>query len=259
MGQNLLSYQISISNISISSIGRPAVKSPFLIIVYYSFLWYTQDCTMEILKNFTVFEGLDGSGTTTQLKLLKNRFEWKNTSLPPLYNTFEPTEGNIGRLIRSALRGEISIQPATMAMLFAADRNEHLYAPGGIAERCGRGELAVSDRYVLSSLVYQGITCGEELPALLNRGFPVPEQLLFFDLDPISAHKRMENRELKEIYERLDFQIQVRERYLALLPGLEAGGVRVKIIDASPAPEKVAEEVWSALAACWACRFSSLF
>jgi dTMP kinase len=202
---------------------------------------------MKILSNFAVFEGLDGSGTTTQLRLLKDRFDREGRPLPPLYNTFEPTEGNIGKLVRMALGGEIPLLPSTIAMLFAADRNEHLYGPGGIAERCGRGELVVSDRYVLSSLVYQGITCGEEYPALLNRDFPAPETLLFFDIDSETAQKRMENRPVKEIYETPDFQRQVRERYLALLPVLEAGGVRVIAINAVMEREKVAEEVWRAL------------
>jgi dTMP kinase len=202
---------------------------------------------MEILSNFAVFEGPDGSGTTTQLRLLKDRFDREGESLPPLYNTFEPTEGNIGRLIRLGLRGEISLLPSTIALLFAADRNEHLYAPGGIAERCNRGELVVSDRYVLSSLVYQGITCGEEYPALLNRDFPAPELLLFFDIDPETALKRMENRPVKEIYEVPDFQRQVRARYLKLLPVLEAGGVRVVTINAAMESGKVAGETWGAL------------
>jgi dTMP kinase len=202
---------------------------------------------MKILSNFVVFEGLDGSGTTTQLKLLKDRFDRGGPSLPLLYNTFEPTEGNIGRLIRLALGGGISLLPSTIAMLFAADRNEHLYGPGGIAERCGRGELVVSDRYVPSSLVYQGITCGEEYPALLNRDFPAPELLLFFDLPPETAQKRMEGRPVKEIYENLDFQRQVRERYLRLLPILEAQGVRVVTIDASGESGKVAEETWKTI------------
>jgi dTMP kinase len=210
---------------------------------------------MKILPNFAVFEGLDGSGTTTQLKLLRDRFDRGGPSLPLLYNTFEPTESNIGRLIRQALRGEISLLPSTAAMLFAADRNEHLYGPGGIAERCGRGELAVSDRYVLSSLVYQGITCGEEYPALLNRDFPAPELLLFFDIAPEIAQKRMETRRVKEIYESLDFQRQVRERYLAFLPALEAQGVRVITIDAAGESGKVAEETWRALRTCRICRF----
>jgi dTMP kinase len=202
---------------------------------------------MEILSNFAVFEGLDGSGTTTQLRLLNDRFGREGNSLPSLYNTFEPTEGNIGKLIRLGLGGEISLLPSTVAMLFAADRNEHLYGPGGIAERCNRGELVVSDRYVPSSLVYQGITCGEEYPALLNRDFPAPELLLFFDIDPETAQKRMEHRRVREIYEGLDFQRQVRERYLGLLPVIEAEGVRVVTLNAAMESGKVAEEAWKAL------------
>jgi dTMP kinase len=132
-------------------------------------------------------------------------------------------------------------------MLFAADRNEHVFGEDGVAERCKRGELVVSDRYLLSSLVYQGITCGEELPARLNREFPAPELLLFFDIDCETALKRMEGRAKKEIYEYKDFQIQVRERYKALLPRLSAEGVKVGIIDASLPAEEVALEVWSAI------------
>jgi dTMP kinase len=105
----------------------------------------------------------------------------------------------------------------------------------------------VSDRYVLSSLVYQGITCGEEYPALLNRDFPAPELLLFFDIDPETAQKRIENRPVKEIYEQADFQKQVRERYLSLLPVFQAAGVRVVTVNAALDSEKVAEETWRAL------------
>ena len=134
-----------------------------------------------------------------------------------------------------------------MAMLFAADRNEHIYAPGGIAERCNRGELVVSDRYIPSSLVYQGLTCGEELPARLNHDFPGPELLLFLDIDPGIAQERMAGREHKEIYDLLDFQINVRRRYKNLLPILSAQGVRVEVIDASPSTEEVAGKVWAAV------------
>jgi dTMP kinase len=201
---------------------------------------------MSILANFAVLEGGDGSGTTTQLGLLRDRFA-ASPGLPPLYPSFEPTEGPLGKLVREALRGELRLLPETLARLFAADRNEHLYGPGGLAERCARGELAVSDRYVLSSLVYQGLTCGEELPGALNEGFPLPEALLFFDLDGESAQRRMEGRPLREIYETLEFQLRVRDRYRALLPRWEAAGVRVSLIDASKKPEKVAEEVWRAL------------
>jgi dTMP kinase len=205
---------------------------------------------MEILQNFVAFEGGDGSGTTTQLKMLRERFRGQGDGaapLPFLFDTFEPTGGSIGRIIRSGLRGEIPFRNETIARLFAADRGEHLYGPGGIAERCGRGELVVSDRYVPSSLVYQGITCGEELPALLNRDFPGPELIIFFDIDPETAQKRMENRPEKEIYEHLEFQIQVRARYKAVLPRFEAENVRVETIDASLNPEDVAARVWTVL------------
>jgi dTMP kinase len=178
--------------------------------------------------------------------MLKAKFA-ADMSLPPLFATFEPTDGQIGRLIRSGLRGENSLTSETMAYLFAADRNEHIFGPKGIEERAKRGEFVVCDRYILSSLVYQGITCGEELPLRLNSGFPRPELLLFFDLDPEIAQKRMENRPEKEIYEYLEFQIQVQDRYKALLLRFETAGCRVEVIDASQGPEEVAQDLWRSL------------
>ena len=202
---------------------------------------------MEILSNFAVFEGLDGSGTTTQIGILEDFFLQNRLSMPPFYITFEPTNGSIGKLLRSALKGEEVFKAETMAMLFAADRNEHIFGSEGLAEHCKRGELAVSDRYVLSSLVYQGITCGDELPARLNRDFPAPELLIFLDIDPETAIYRIASRAQKEIYENLDFQKEVYRRYKALLPELASEGVRLEIIDASLPPDEVARQVWSVI------------
>ena len=202
---------------------------------------------MEILKNFAVLEGPDGSGTTTQLNILENFFQENRKSLPYLFKTFEPTNGSIGKLIRANLRKEVIFSPETVALLFAADRNEHLWGPGGIVEHCKAGELVVSDRYLPSSLVYQGITCGEELPGRLNRDFPGPELLIFLDIDPETAQSRINGRGQKEIFEYLDFQIKVRERYRKLLPILSEQGVVVHTIDASLPVEEVAREVWMAL------------
>jgi len=202
---------------------------------------------MEILKNFAVFEGCDGSGTTSQLNMLKNAFPKNRNSLPTLYKTFEPTNGSIGTLIRSCLKGETPLKPETVALLFAADRYEHVYGQGGIEERCKRGELVVSDRYLFSSLAYQGITCGEELPALLNRGFPYPELLLFLDIESETALKRIAGRGHREIFENLDFQAEAGRRYRALLPSIAAHGVRVEIIDASFPPDEIAGKVCAAL------------
>jgi dTMP kinase len=202
---------------------------------------------MSILVNFVVFEGGDGSGTTSQLEKIKVFFEANTVRLPRLFHTFEPTSGPIGSLIRQGLRGELPLDSKTIAHLFAADRNEHIYGSGGIQERCKQGELVISDRYVLSSLVYQGITCGDELPAKLNQDFPLPELLLFFDIDPEIAQKRMDSRPQKEIYENLDFQIKVRNRYKALLPLLSNQGCCVQTIDASQPMDDVFAEVLRAM------------
>ena len=202
---------------------------------------------MEILANFAVFEGGDGSGTSTQLALLREKFAACPAAGPFFFSTFEPTGGEIGKLIRSALKNDPPLQAQTLARLFAADRNEHLYAPDGIVERCRRGELVVCDRYILSSLAYQGIECGLDLPQSLNSAFPVPELLLFFDIDPLVSQERLRGRPSLEIYEHLEFQKKVREQYLSLLDGYRNAGVRLVVIDASQSPEKVAGEVWSAL------------
>ena len=202
---------------------------------------------MEILRNFAVFEGGDGSGTSTQLSILERKFAENHQNNPVFFPTFEPTGGKIGLLIRSALKKELFLQPGTLARLFSADRNEHIFADGGIYERCQHGELVVCDRYIPSSLVYQGIECGEELPRSLNSSFPAPELLFFFDIDPEIAMNRIKQRPSLEIYERIDFQKTVRQRYQSLLEEYRSAGVRVEVIDAAQDAKKVAEDVWSAL------------
>jgi dTMP kinase len=203
---------------------------------------------MEIISNFVVFEGLDGSGTSTQLALLEQKLASSSLHGPVFMSTFEPTDGAIGKLIRSVLKKDLVLRPETLARLFAADRCEHLYAFGGIIERCQRGELVICDRYTLSSLVYQGIECGIELPRSLNETFPAPELLLFFDIDPDIAQQRMAGRPSLEIFEHVEFQKKVRRQYHALLDEYRKAGVRLEIIDASQNVEKVAEDVWKEMA-----------
>jgi len=203
---------------------------------------------MEILSNFAVFEGPDGSGTSTQLALLEQKLASGAFNGPAFMITYEPTNGVIGKLIRSVLKNELTIRAETLARLFAADRGEHLYAVSGIIERCQRGELVICDRYTLSSLVYQGIECGLELPRSLNESFPAPELLLFFDIEPAIAQQRMAGRPSLEIFEHIEFQEKVRRQYHSLLEEYRKAGVRIEIIDASQNVDKVAEDVWSAMA-----------
>ncbi|MDR1363185.1 MAG: dTMP kinase [Spirochaetaceae bacterium] len=200
---------------------------------------------MGVLQNFVVFEGGDGSGTSTQLGILKQRFAGGGPgALPPLVATFEPTGGPVGHFLRSALRGDIQLLGETMARLFSADRAEHLYKEDGVVQLAKRGSLVVCDRYTLSSRVYQGIECGDELPVILNKDFPAPELLLYFDVDPIIAFERCKQRSQRDIYERLNFQIQVRGRYRSLLDSCRAEGSCVVEIDASAAIDSVAQVVW---------------
>ena len=222
-----------------------------------------------VLRNFAVIEGCDGSGTTTQLKLLGkkcavqtelSRQENAETSglfaaepgqkyfYPLIFPTSEPTQDPVGILIKRILSGEYSVQKETLARLFAADRGEHLYAPGGIVERCSRGEVVVSDRYTPSSLVYQGLECGRELPEALNASFPHPELLIYLDVDPGTAIRRIGSRkEKREIYEKKDFQARVRKAYLELLPFYESKGVRVVSLDGTMPQEALAEEIWNSI------------
>jgi dTMP kinase len=202
---------------------------------------------MDVLRNFVVLEGPDGSGTSTQLEQLRRRFAESGPGRPPLHAGAEPTEGELGRIIRRALRGEPALLPETLARLFAADRGEHPTGRGGLVERAGRGELVICDRYVPSSLVYQGLECGEELPRNLNESFPAPELIFFFDLDPRIAEERIGGRKERDIYERLDFQMKVRERYREILPAFCARGSALVRLDAAAAEEEVAGQLWAAL------------
>jgi len=198
---------------------------------------------MEIIQNFIVFEGADGSGTTTQVSMLADRL--KLMEKPSFFPVFEPTDSPIGRLIRCALKNEVKIKPQTLAYLFAADRNEHIFGENGIAEHAKKGSLVVSDRYALSSLVYQGIECGDDLPSMLNSRFPMPELTFFLDIDPQIAQERMKERSSLEIYEYREFQEKVREKYLSLVKTINEKGSKVITIDASKSAQEVSLEVWS--------------
>jgi len=191
---------------------------------------------IKILKRFIVFEGIDGTGTTTQLKALGASLERAGI---PHRVTCEPTELPFGKLVRSVLRGETEARPETLARLFSADRNEHLFGRDGIVEAIDRGETVVCDRYILSSLAYQGAACGLALPRLLNQDFPLPELLVYFDLDPELSMRRVDSRGAREIFEHLAVQRQVRSAYEKALSEFSASAMKIARVDASLSIEEV--------------------
>lgn len=197
-----------------------------------------------ILKNFIVLEGIDGAGTSTQLNLLKNKLSPEKT----VY-TAEPTTLSTGRFLRSVLRGDEKLTPETTAFLFAADRQEHVYGTGGIVESCTSGKLVISDRYVFSSLAYQSITCGEELPRKLNQDFPLPEYLFFFGITPQASLKRIEKRDVTEIYEKKDFLEATARQYEKIISYYETlqTGMHIIRLDATESIEKLSEKIWTVL------------
>ncbi len=203
-----------------------------------------------VLRNFIVFEGIDGAGTSTQINMLSERSE-----ADKFYFTAEPSHGPTGRFLRTMLKGDVKLDPRTAAYLFAADRAEHLWGTsaedGNIVNVAKSGKIVVSDRYFFSSLAYQSIDCGNELPRLLNSPFPLPELLFFFDIEPEVSLKRIGGRGFTEIYEKLDFLRKTEAIYKAVMNEYDrtAKGETMKIIrlDATQSPELVAKNIWSHL------------
>lgn len=198
---------------------------------------------ITILNGFVVFEGIDGSGTTTQLKILEDRLRGKS-----VWFTCEPTDTAVGKLLRQALKGDCRLQEETMARLFAADRCEHLFSSDGIIQRCTSGQIVFCDRYLFSSLAYQGNPEIRQQVASQNADFPLPEYLFFFDINPDTALERVDARGgTKEIYETTDFQHEVSKRYRQILDDYSTmeTGMKIITIDASLPVETIAEKIWS--------------
>ncbi|MEW6533814.1 MAG: dTMP kinase [Thermodesulfobacteriota bacterium] len=129
---------------------------------------------------FLVFEGIDGSGKTTQVQLLGDRLEALGY---PVLCTAEPSEGPVGRLIRSA---STRPGPQEEAQLFARDRRYHVEQV--IAPALRQGVTVISDRYFYSSVAYQGAR-GVSVQGILslNSGFLVQPDLIFLLLVPVEA------------------------------------------------------------------------
>ena len=196
-----------------------------------------------VLKNFIVLEGIDGAGTSTQIKKLVQ-------SNPQKYiATAEPTSGPTGKFLRQMLAGDFKVDERTNAYLFAADRCEHIFGKGGVKELCEEGKTVVSDRYFFSSLAYQSVSCGLELPQLLNSPFPLPEYLFFFDINPEISLSRVNARNgQKEIYENIEAQKKIAALYEKVISMYESDSrlreeMKIIRIDASKTIEEISKKI----------------
>jgi dTMP kinase len=199
-----------------------------------------------ILQRFIVLEGLDGSGTTTQLKLLAERLAREGTAHAA---TWEPTDGGIGKMLRSILAREIRAHPRTVALLYAADRSEHVHEPQtGIEARTRRGELVICDRYLFSSLAYQSVECGFDWVMSLNSTFPLPQCLIFLDTPVDVCQERLNQRGKVELFDGAAFQTKVRDAYLRAIERYSGAGMSVSLLDGDRPAGLIHGDIWKIIA-----------
>src|SRR5882724_6578549 len=185
-----------------------------------------------------VFEGLDGSGQTTQAQLLAKWFLEKRNQLA--YYTKEPTDGPIGSLLKLALCNRlISVNGAkkpgpldevTMSLFFAADRSDHLY--NEIVPKIKDSIHVITDRYYLSSLAYQSVVAEYNWIKEINRHSLQPDLTFFLDVPPAICQKRMQaQRWHMELYEDLRNLEKVQKNFWRAIQELTTHGERIEIVD----------------------------
>jgi dTMP kinase len=186
---------------------------------------------------FIVIEGLDGSGKTTQAKLLARALRKSHDAV----FTAEPSQGKIGKFIRSRiLYGEKRDPASVEALLFAADRIDHVQ--NEVLPAVSEGRVVVCDRYLYSSLAYQGSAgLGIEWIRTINQHALKPDLALFIDVSPEMVLKRLKRK--KSVMENLATQQKVREIYLKYV----AKGELVRV-DGEQARTTVAKEVLKTVA-----------
>ena len=198
---------------------------------------------------FIAFEGIDGSGKSTQAKLLLDSFKRDGTDA---YITSEPTDGSIGRLIRDALSTDpgsgVSFDSTTLALLFAADREWHVSnEESGILKAIGEGKVAICDRYYLSSIAYQSEGVFMDWVAGINSKATeklLPDITFFIDVsvDVVLERIRSRNR-AREVFEEEGRLLSVRGNYLYAIEHFAKEPVEV--IDGNRPPEEVHKEIRS--------------
>lgn len=172
------------------------------------------------MKNglFIVLEGIDGAGTSTQAQLITKQLRLDNHKV---FQTFEPSDGKIGKLIREIIRSDGKSKPSWMAMtlLFSADRLVHLETE--IEPNLIGGYHVICDRYYHSTLAYQSLSINfpesyDWIPWIKEVGYfsIVPDITFVLDIDPEVAAERMQGRKKpKDVYENLEFQKKLSNFY----------------------------------------------
>jgi dTMP kinase len=195
------------------------------------------------MSPFIVIEGIDGSGKGTQAKLLKERL--KDLGRDVLL-TSEPTKGPTGRLIREHLSNPF-LDDEALALLFASDRIEHLEKE--IRPALESGKIVISDRYVYSSIAYQGQKIDMEWVGDINKYSDKPDIAILLDIDPRITERRMKDRGEDLEYFETDRTLQedIRKSFQRLSRGqVQPNSLKTKwiVIDASLDKSEIQDRIW---------------
>lgn len=192
--------------------------------------------------SFIVLEGIDGAGTTTQAQRLASALRAQSHAVRV---TREPSDGPIGSMLRLILTGRVANPDRsapdwqTMALLFAADRMDHVRTE--IEPFIAAGGIIISDRYDASSLAYQSVgAAADALPWIhqLNRFARRPDLTLVLDVPAEVARERRAVRgEAEQLYEQDTVQRSLAAFYRKLPEYLPQD--RVVLVDGSEAPDVV--------------------
>lgn len=193
---------------------------------------------------FITFEGPEGAGKSTQVKLLA---DWLKAQGRQVLTTREPGNGGqIGREIRTLVLHHQDMTPEAEYLLYSADRAEHVRTVIGPA--LGQGLIVLCDRYLDSSLAYQGYGRGLSLDWLKAvaegaTGGLKPHRTFLMDLPPEVGLARFEGRDRLE-REPPEFHLRVRQGYLELAA---AEPERFLVLDATWSPEEIQKSLRSAI------------
>jgi dTMP kinase len=196
-----------------------------------------------------VLEGLDGAGTTTQARILVDAVRARGKAA---HLTREPSDGPVGRLLRSMLIGEHAIpgrtiDQGTFGLLFAADRMDHLQRE--VMPQLEDGAIVVSDRWYHSSLAYQGTGADRAWIRVLNQRARVPDLTVFLRVRAeVAAARRVAAGRAQELFEDLPMQQRVAAGYEAVLAELGANGEKIAVLDGEATPDEVTAAIAVAVA-----------
>ena len=184
---------------------------------------------------FIVIEGIDGVGTTTQAKSLTDWLIWRGERA---LMTHEPTDGPIGNMLRQILRGRlvaipsagpgdakpVPIDPSATALLFAADRLDHLHHQ--VIPHLEAGYHVICDRYIISSLAYQSLDVDLRFVRAINEKALRPDLTLFIRVPADVAMARIEaSRTQRESFEQLPLQRRIATNYDKIVESYRDGDV----------------------------------